>query len=36
MECMEEGFLAKIVKAEGSKEIHVGEVWNFSGFSRVM
>ncbi|RID56623.1 hypothetical protein BRARA_F00054 [Brassica rapa] len=26
MECMEEGFLAKIVKAEGSKEIQVGEV----------
>uniref|UniRef100_A0A1J3HE28 Acetyltransferase component of pyruvate dehydrogenase complex n=2 Tax=Noccaea caerulescens TaxID=107243 RepID=A0A1J3HE28_NOCCA len=26
MECMEEGYLAKIVKAEGSKEIQVGEV----------
>ncbi|KFK35653.1 hypothetical protein AALP_AA4G019200 [Arabis alpina] len=26
MECMEEGFLAKIVKAEGTKEIQVGEV----------
>nr|AAM12967.1 dihydrolipoamide acetyltransferase [Arabidopsis thaliana] len=26
MECMEEGFLAKIVKEEGAKEIQVGEV----------
>ncbi|CAL9218934.1 unnamed protein product [Arabidopsis halleri] len=26
MECMEEGYLAKIVKTEGSKEIQVGEV----------
>ncbi|VVB00248.1 unnamed protein product [Arabis nemorensis] len=26
MECMEEGYLAKIVKAEGTKEIQVGEV----------
>ncbi|XP_010462335.1 PREDICTED: dihydrolipoyllysine-residue acetyltransferase component 3 of pyruvate dehydrogenase complex, mitochondrial-like [Camelina sativa] len=26
MECMEEGYLAKIVKEEGSKEIQVGEV----------
>ncbi|ESQ29985.1 hypothetical protein EUTSA_v10011375mg [Eutrema salsugineum] len=26
MECMEDGYLAKIVKAEGSKEIQVGEV----------
>lgn len=26
MECMEEGFLAKIVRKEGEKEIQVGEV----------
>lgn len=26
MECMEEGYLAKIVKGDGSKEIKVGEV----------
>ncbi|EEF41039.1 dihydrolipoyllysine-residue acetyltransferase component 2 of pyruvate dehydrogenase complex, mitochondrial [Ricinus communis] len=26
MECMEEGFLAKIIKGDGSKEIKVGEV----------
>lgn len=26
MECMEEGFLAKIVRKEGEKEIKVGEV----------
>lgn len=26
MECMEEGYLAKIVRGDGSKEIKVGEV----------
>jgi pyruvate/2-oxoglutarate dehydrogenase complex dihydrolipoamide acyltransferase (E2) component len=26
MECMEEGYLAKIVRKEGEKEIKVGEV----------
>lgn len=32
MECMEDGFLAKIVKEEGAKEIQVGEVWEFLSF----
>lgn len=31
MECMEEGYLAKIVKGDGSKEIKVGEVLILSG-----
>lgn len=26
MECMEEGYLAKIVQGDGAKEIKVGEV----------
>lgn len=26
MECMEEGYLAKILKGDGAKEIKVGEV----------
>lgn len=26
MECMEEGFLAKIIRGDGAKEIKVGEV----------
>lgn len=26
MECMEEGYLAKIVRGDGEKEIKVGEV----------
>ena len=31
MECMEEGYLAKILKGDGSKEIQVGEVLTLSG-----
>lgn len=27
MECMEEGYLAKIIRGDGEKEIKVGEVW---------
>ena len=30
MECMEEGYLAKIICGDGSKEIKVGEVLNSS------
>lgn len=29
MECMEEGYLAKIVRGDGDKEIQVGEVFGF-------
>ena len=31
MECMEEGYLAKILKGDGSKEIKLGEVLTLSG-----
>jgi len=33
---MEEGFLAKIVKEEGAKEIQVGEVWEFLTFGDLL
>lgn len=36
MECMEEGFLAKIVKEEGAKEIQVGEVCEFLAFEDLL
>ena len=29
MECMEEGYLAKIIQGDGAKEIKVGEVHIF-------
>lgn len=32
MECMEEGYLAKIIKGDGSKEIKVGEVLSYISF----
>ena len=34
MECMEEGYLAKILKGDGSKEIQVGEVLTLSGIRK--
>lgn len=30
MECMEEGYIAKIIHGDGAKEIKVGEVYVFS------
>lgn len=30
MECMEEGYLAKIIYGDGAKDIKVGEVFTFS------
>lgn len=32
MECMEEGYLAKIIRGDGSKEIKVGEVYSYNKF----
>lgn len=32
MECMEEGYLAKIIHGDGSKEIKVGEVIIFCSY----